>query len=254
MNYSSVSSKIVIAKLDHDFNIPVSNWITSAPLWIADALDDLSMLMTFDDVQIELKVENNHTEIPDNILTDIQRIDAILYEGYLLSNTIYNKNKHIYNTTTITYHPSESYTIRNSYIVTTFEEGTIIVLCKVPKLEYDTEQMIYYPYIPDNKSLIIALEYYLMYCILRKGHKIMNMDLNSQNPLVNPYLMWQKQSDIAINNINALDPEERRELSRQYRTFIVNHQSNQNINVATANPVLNTQAVGFANNPYKFTI
>lgn len=252
MNYNSISSKAVIAKLDHDFSIPVSNWITSAPTWIADALDEMDLITTFEDVQMELNIENNHAQLPDGIMNGIERLDAVSYEGYLLANTIFNKNKHSYNTTSTTYHPSETFTIRNGYIITSFEEGKIIIYYKRAKIEYDEEQMIYYPFVPDNSHVINAIEYYLMFCILRKGHKIIGQDLESKNRLSNPYLMWNELKDDAKNNINALDPEERRELSRQYRTFIVNHQLNQNLNISTVNPNANTQQIAFGINPYKF--
>jgi hypothetical protein len=57
--------------------------------------------------------------------------------------------------------------------------------------------------------------------MLRKGHKHPLYSLDSKNPITNPYSMWIQESKKAKNTGGALDPEERYQMSKIIRTFLI---------------------------------
>ena len=49
MIYQLASGKEIIARIDNNFDIDYSDWVTRAPLWISDALDQMQMISAFVD-------------------------------------------------------------------------------------------------------------------------------------------------------------------------------------------------------------
>ena len=84
MIYQLTSGKEVLARVENNFSIDYSDWVGRAPLWIADALDQLQLVSSYEDKYVDLEVVDHITLLPDNIPQDIRRILGVEYNNYLL--------------------------------------------------------------------------------------------------------------------------------------------------------------------------
>lgn len=221
MIYQLASGKEIIARIDNNFDIDYSDWISRAPLWISDALDQMQMISAYVDKKITLTVENYITYLPDDTPQDIRRILGVEHEGYLIRRlNVINPIKQPQDVSN--YNSIETYSIKNGYIVTSFEEGEIIIYYQAMALEFDIQTQMYIPMTPKDSVVQGAIEWYIIYSILRKGHKHPTYSLDSKNPLTNPYMMWIQESKKAKNVVGAMDSAERESFSKLMSTFIVN--------------------------------
>lgn len=222
MIYQLTSCKEIIARLNNNFDIDFTDWITRAPLWIADALHSMEMVSAYEEVSLPLTIENYYVSLPNDAVQDIKRILGVAYNKQLLIrlNVI---NPYKLPKTNIRTYSSETYNIKNGYITTSIEEGEIILFYERVAVEYDEQRMIYFPLVPNDSVIQQAIEWYLIYCILRKGHKHSTYSLESNNPYTNPALMWEKEKKIAMNKGSKLDPDERANLSKTLTTFLINN-------------------------------
>lgn len=220
MNYQLTSAKEVIARVENNFDIDYADWVTRAPLWIADALDQMQMIAAYEDTYEDLSVENHIIMLPDDVPSDIRQILGIGYSGQLIRrlNTINPvKQPQVISE----YNNNETYSIKNGYIVTSIEVTTIRLYYRRPAIEFDNELQVYLPRVPINSIAQNAIGWYLIYCMLRRGHKHTTFSLDSKNPITNPYIMWEKESKKAMNSVGGFDIEERAEAGRLLRTFLI---------------------------------
>lgn len=220
MLYQLTSSKEIVGRIDNNFDVDYSDWVGRAPLWIADALDQLQMVSSYEEVYIDLEVENYIVNLPDHVPQDIRRIQGVEYDGVLLRrlnvlNPIKQPNVNC------EYSSEYTYSIKNGYIVCSFEEGTIRLYYQTPAIEFEVETQIYWPKVPINSIIQGAIEWYIIYSILKRGHKHPTFSLDSKNPITNPYAMWEQEAKKARNQGSPMDIEDRAEMSRLLRTFAV---------------------------------
>ena len=218
--YQLTSAKEILARIENNFDIDYSDWVTRAPLWIADALDQMQLVSAYEDTYIDLAASDHIVMLPDNIPTDIRRILGIEYNGSLIRR-LNNINPIKQPQVNSEYNSLETYSIKNGYIITSFIESSIRLYYQAPAIEYDGELMVYLPKVPINSVIQGAIEWYIIYCILRRGHKHPQFSLDSKNPLTNPYSMWEVEKKKAKNIASAGDSEDRAEMSRLIRTFII---------------------------------
>jgi hypothetical protein len=223
MIYQLTSCKEIFARIDNNFDIDYADWMTRAPLWVADALDQMQLIVTYEDKKLPLTVEDHIVHLPDDAPQDIRRILGVEYNNCLIRrlNVINPVKQPLDNSE---YNSLETYSIKNGYIVTSFDEGDVILYYQAPSLEYDSELQVYLPRVPINSVIQGAIEWYIMYCILRRGHRHPLFSLDSKNPITNPYMMWIQESKKAKNIAGSNDPEDRFEMSRILRTFIITGQ------------------------------
>ena len=220
MIYQLVSSKEIVARLENDFDVDHSDWISRAPLWIANALDILQFMSTYEDKYIDLTVENYIVQLPDDAPQDIRRILGVEYEGFLIKRlNVINPIKQP--TVSSEYSTLETYSIKNGYIVTSFEDGTIRLYYQSPAIEWDISNQVYWPKVPANSIVQGAIEWYLLVCMLRRGYRHPTYSLDSKSPFTNPAIMWESEQKKARNQVGSFDPEDRAEISRIIRTFAI---------------------------------
>ena len=220
MIYQLVSSKEIVARLENDFDVDHSDWISRAPLWIANALDILQFMSTYEDKYIDLTVENYIVQLPDDAPQDIRRILGVEYEGFLIKRlNVINPIKQP--TVSSEYSTLETYSIKNGYIVTSFEDGTIRLYYQSPAIEWDINNQVYWPKVPANSIVQGAIEWYLLVCMLRRGYRHPTYSLDSKSPFTNPAIMWESEQKKARNQVGSFDPEDRAEISRIIRTFAI---------------------------------
>lgn len=220
MIYQLTSSKEIVARLENDFDVDHSDWISRAPLWIANALDILQFMSTYEDKYIDLTVENYIVQLPDDAPQDIRRILGVEYEGFLIKRlNVINPIKQP--TVSSEYSTLETYSIKNGYIVTSFEDGTIRLYYQSPAIEWDINNQVYWPKVPANSIVQGAIEWYLLVCMLRRGYRHPTYSLDSKSPFTNPAIMWESEQKKARNQVGSFDPEDRAEISRIIRTFAI---------------------------------
>ena len=220
MVYQLTSGKEIIARVENNFSVDYSDWVTRAPLWIADALDQMKVISAYEDNTIELEVVDYIVKLPDFFPQDIRRILCLEYDGLPMRrlNTINPIKQPRINLNNLS---SETYTIKNGYIVSSLEEGTVKIYYQTPAIEYDEILQVYIPKVPVDSILQGAIEWYIIYSILRRGHKHPIFSLYSKNPITNPFSMWENEKKKAMNSVATLDPEDRAEMSRLIRTFAI---------------------------------
>ena len=220
MIYQLTSAKEIVARLENDFDIDHADWVSRAPLWIANALDILHFTATYEDKYIDLTVDNYIVQLPEDAPQDIRRILGVEYEGVLIKRlNVINPIKQPQ--VDSEYSSLETYSIKNGYIVTSFEEGTIRLYYQTPALEWDINNQVYWPKVPANSIIQGAIEWYLIMSMLRRGYRHPTYSLESRTPFTNPALMWEKEQKAARNQGNGFDPEDRAEISRILRTFAI---------------------------------
>jgi hypothetical protein len=222
MIYQLVSCKVIFARLENNFSIDYSDWITRAPLWVADSLDQMQIVSSYEDKYIDLEVEDYKIMLPDECPQDIRRIQGITYNNTRL-HRLNNINpislpSDLSNLTS----SSENYIIKNGHITTSFKEGTTRLYFQSPAIEYDTLMQMYLPKVPNDSVLQGAVQWYIIYSILLRGHKHPTFSLDSKNPITNPYTMWIQESKKAKNRLGTPDLEERSQMSKLLNTFIIN--------------------------------
>lgn len=221
MIYQLTSAKEVIARIENNFDVDYSDWLPRSPLWIADAMDQLQLISSYEDKYVDLTVEDHIAMLPEDAPSDIKRILGVEYNGYLIRrlNVINPIRQPIIS---CEYLSTETYSIKNGYLVFSFEEGEAKLYYQIPAVEFDIELQMYLPKVPINSIIQDAIGWYLIYCMLRRGHKHPTYSLESKNPITNPYLMWLDEKKKAMNTASGFDPEDRSEMSRIIRAFLIN--------------------------------
>jgi hypothetical protein len=183
-------------------------------------MDILQIISSYEDKKITLTVENYIVNLPDDAPQDIRRILAVEYNGLLIRrlNVINPIKQPQVNSE---YSSVETYSIKNGYIITSFEEGDIVLYYQTPALEWDVNNQVYWPKVPVNSIIQGAIEWYLLMSMLRRGYKHNIYSLENKTPFTNPALMWEIEQKKARNQAGAFDPEDRAEFSRIMRAFAI---------------------------------
>jgi hypothetical protein len=225
MVYRIVSSNEVIARVSNDFNPDYEGWVNRSPQWIADALDELEIYIKLEPVKECIDVVDYKFQLP----CDIKLLQGIKYHGRRLPrhdamNELDTCDLH--EEDELRHHKAfrhESYELSNTgWGTTTFREGEITIYYKRVPVELDATTGIYFPLIPDNQYVKMAIEWYILRGILLRGHIHTVVSLDSKNPETNPGAQWELYKKRARNSVGAMDADERAEVSNILRTFIVN--------------------------------
>lgn len=218
--YKYIKGKELIARAIDSFTIDNTQWVYSAPLWIADALAQLKIIQTYQYTNTVASVVGHRCELPCNL----QLLIAVEYKGYRLRRLGKINTKSSSVLSELGYMPNEGYeVVGDNWITTTFDEGDIVFHYKALAVDYDTTKNIMIPKVPDDPYVIEAVKWYLIQQLLFKGFKHPVFDLNSNNEFTNPGLQWEKNKKRARNSVNIIDADTRREMSILSRTFIYNY-------------------------------
>lgn len=219
-HYKFISSKVCVARIMNDVSTDQTDWIARSPEWINQCLGQIGIYANLENAREEVTVEEYKAELP----CDIKLLRAIEYEKYRLpaiGRYINSKfPEDIENQT----HPVHSYELNlDGYIVTTFEEGDIIIHYKRLPLDYDVEMGIYFPKIPDVEKIIDTICDYIKMKMLQRNIPIPGMSLRENNEFTNPGISYKNKIKGARNSVNAMDADAREQLSRLIRTFLINY-------------------------------
>jgi hypothetical protein len=221
MVYNLVNGKLIIAKMNDEFNIKSRDWENRAPKWIADAMSFLSIYPSWERRVEEIKFQNYYFELPCSmkvlegiIIDDIKqdKSQTIALE-YLLGRV--NAGK-------------KFYTISGGKVITQNKEGVAYVIYKSPPVVWDDTTGVWIPKIPDIAEVQENIAWYVLKHILARGYVHPIYDLKSNSGHLNPHMLWEMTKKRARNRAKAMDLEDRRALADVMCSFLANPKADLN--------------------------
>lgn len=221
MAYKQVNSGTIIGSIIERFNIDYGDFIPRTPNWIHKAMASMGIYESLIDDIVNGQIIDYKAAIPDECLL----LNGITYLGLRLPRLDRINEGTTDDMSSLTHNDFKYQLTNNGYIITTFKScdlGDIKFYIKKLATELDSTTKLYFPLIPDSEDLITALEWYILKRLLERGHKVGNFSLSVNNEYLNPGIAWDKYKKIAESAIRPIDPDEREQISRIHRSFLVN--------------------------------
>lgn len=216
MVYNYVNGKIIIGKLYDEFNIQSSDWELRTPNWINDALKDIGARkamkvrvnsIKFNDYSFKLPCS---TRVLQGIIINNRKLDRVNELAFKLTNkNINNKSNYVY-------------LLNGDEVELEFKEGTAHVVYMDLPVEWDDDLGMWIPLIPNVPRVIEAVTYYVLKIILARGYIHPLYSLTTNNPELNPALLWRDTRKKARISANRMDNEDRRNMSDVLTNFLNN--------------------------------
>ncbi|HAH23875.1 MAG TPA: hypothetical protein DCL77_08970 [Prolixibacteraceae bacterium] len=207
MNYNTISSQAVIAKIYRDLKPRDSAWEVDAIEWIGEALEFIGGFYGLELKEMTKRVVNFRADLPPSLfeLVAVKSGDRKLpYEGKTLQ-TFSRYKDYIFRTdptakdfgfTQVTESTDAYYFLQPGYIKTSFEQGTI----RIQYLAFPVDSQ-GYPEVPDNIYVTTALWWYIVRQMLMGGYEsnIFRWETADYN--------WKKYCVSAGNDMMMPNPE-----------------------------------------------
>lgn len=198
-NQLYVNSAELIREIYDDYNITSDDFVSRAPAWIYNALDELNFIQAYVEKTIEDKIEHYRCELPNDFqgLIDIIIGDTKAQLRSPHDNNYKTKFKDIIDEKDITHKSFDSithnksnveYYISNGWIHTNIEEADIHIKYKAIPSELDETLNMHFPLIYNEGMLRRYIKLYIIRQILLRGYKHPVLSLASNNPVINPGL------------------------------------------------------------------
>lgn len=202
-NQLYVNSAELIREIYDDYNIASDDFVSRAPAWIYNALDELNFVQAYVEKSTSLNVEEYRCKLPDDFkgLIDIIIEDKKIPLRSPHDNTFESKFKDIetkdesnHNTTDKSFESishnkhNVEYYISNNWIHTNIENATIYLKYKAIPSELDDNLQMYFPLIYNEGLLRRYIKLYIIRQILLRGYKHPVLNLTSNNYVINPAL------------------------------------------------------------------
>ncbi len=183
MIYNTISIKYFLSKIYRDLKPSYTNWEADVIEWAGEALSFIGANQGFITKEFTLNVKNHRTPLPNGFYTLLH----VFYEDkklpygkasssvnddavYISAKTEVLENNNFqmtrYGSRLYNPHNSEYYILNPNYIQTSFETGTIDVICEV----WDTDEE-GLPKIPDSPYYMEALQWYILRQFSLGGNK-----------------------------------------------------------------------------------
>lgn len=206
-NQLYVNSAELIREIYDDYNITSDDFISRAPAWIYNALDELNFIQAYIEKTKEISIEHYRGQLPEDfqglidLIIDDTKIqlrsphdndydtkfkDTVEKDSLTenIGNDVINKS---FDSTTKSKNKVEYY-ISNGWIHTNIESTTVYLKYKAIPSELDSNLNMYFPLIYNEGMLRRYIKLYIIRQILLRGYKHPVLSLTSNNPIVNPGL------------------------------------------------------------------
>lgn len=214
----------LIGKVDNDFNISESDWIPRVAAWTIDALSQMKVL-PMERKRRTLEVSDRIAQFPCTLNAE----EISVYDSNGREIPAYNKYKSCgckrnnsstgeqiaviipnvpngWETTQVAdiiTNTDKNFVLDGNNIILNFDTDTI----DVESLEVATYYDEYYdcecPYIYDDGLLLEALSWYILYKYLSRGSKHTVYSLQSNSPVVNPFIQWNTLRPKAMASVKG---------------------------------------------------
>lgn len=206
-NQLYVNSAELIREIYDDYNITSDDFVSRAPAWIYNALDELNFIQAYVEKTTDIPIEHYRGKLPDDFQglidliiddTKIQLLsphdndyntkfkDTVEKDG-LIENTGDDITNKSFDSTTKNKDKAEYY-VSNGWIHTNIESTTAYLKYKAIPSELDTNLNMYFPLIYNEGMLRRYIKLYIIRQILLRGYKHPVLNLTSNNPVINPGL------------------------------------------------------------------
>jgi len=218
-----ISGNELIGRVDHELSIESSDWVTKAPLWIADCLAELDILDALQPVKVSMNIVDYQCTVPINlVLLDRVTINGIPLTPHKAVNAKWSED------VTVIDHATR-YSVRpdsdSLHTIMEFgvETGIATFYYNIPAVEPINEFNVVMPKVPNNIHVINCVKWFIMIKLLQRGfvHPVFNLKEN--NKFTNPALAWEEEQYKARNSVSTMDQSERRVISEMTREFIKNY-------------------------------
>ena len=212
----------LIGKIDNDFNISESDWISRVAAWTIDALSQMQVL-PMERKRRKLEVSNRIAQFPcqinaeelkvfDKSGREIPELNNENSCGYSNSRNSTPQEIAVINTAnktgvnfmqvgTIIGSNSHNFVLDGNNIELNFDTDEIEVETYETATYFDDYYQCEVPYIYDNGLLLEALSWYVMFKYLSRGSKHPVYDLKSSSPALNPYIQWNTLRPKAASSV-----------------------------------------------------
>lgn len=208
----------VIGRIENDLQLDNSDWIAKAPLWIVDILADMDILPAMEDVKVNVNIVDYQCAIPVNLKLLVRLVvNNIPLTPHLANNQKFKEDSSMLN------HATKYSVLNNTYITFGVETGVATFYYKVPAVELITEYNIVMPKVLNNNHVFETIKWGILVKMIHNGYKHPLFTLASNNPFVNPALLYASEIKKARNNTSIMDASERRVFSELTREFIANY-------------------------------
>ena len=221
-NQLYVNSAELIREIYDDYNITSDDFVSRAPAWIYNALDELNFIQAYVEKTTEIPIEHYRGKLPDDfqglisIAIDNQRAQLKLHidDNFNKFKSINELNPEDDNNPNDELDPEDleynewvelvennklikqninnnfkaEYYISNGWIHTNIESTTAYLKYKAIPSELDTNLNMYFPLIYNEGMLRRYIKLYIIRQILLRGYKHPILSLTANNPVVNPGL------------------------------------------------------------------
>lgn len=236
MIYKQINSGIVIGSIFERFNIDYSGFVSRVPNWIHRAMGEMNIFVSLINKTVPATVVNYKADLPETC----KLLRGISYLGFRLPR-VERINEGVDDDMPNLIHDKFKYELTNNgSIITSFEScdlGDLKFYIKEVPSELDSKTSLYFPLIPDDDTLLTALEWYILRRLLERGHKVGEFSLSKNNIYLNPAMAWDTWRKKAENSVGSIDPDEREQISRIKRTMIqdYNYYTGDAININSIN-------------------
>ncbi len=216
MIYNLVSGKVVMAKIYDEFAVKSRDWENRAPVWIASALKQLNINLSWEEVADTIEFDNYSFNLP----CDVRMLRGILINGTKLDRT--TTITHLINNKEIENYAIDPkyYSLNAGKIHVELKSGTAEIVYRKLPLEWDDVLGIWIPMIPDVEAVIEHITWYVFKIILARGYAHPIYSLTTNNELLNPEVRWIRTKKAAKLAAKSMDSEARRIMADRLSSFI----------------------------------
>lgn len=202
MIYKTTSFKVIISKVNRDFNLTGTSWINSAIEWMGEGLDDIGHHVGLEKLSCVLTSDNHKALYPCNHESTLflEYCGRKLPKGgtksfgkftHVTGGSSFNEDSFplVIDTTTVN---QDVVTVNNAYgqyylenpdyIITSFESDEFILHYQGYVLDEEG-----FPRIPDSPYHREALAFYILYKYLSRGNKHPVWDIKSSFDMFKDY-------------------------------------------------------------------
>lgn len=159
--YKNISSKVVLNKIYRDLGLDDSNYIYDFVEWGGEALEFIGSYSQLELFNRKIPIFDHKGILPDNFIS----MQQVMHEDNVISFNPVSFYSHEKDSPNLHVNSEESYSFNPGYIITSFEEGELLISYKgIPTCPEG------YPMVPDNQYFKDALFWYCYRQLILRGH------------------------------------------------------------------------------------
>jgi len=228
----NISGREVIRRIYDHYDIKTTDWEERAYDWIDEAIGHVKMYSALEPCHLDITISNYKAKLP----CDIKVLEAVQIDG-VKQELALNGRINAHDTTVLKELgeiAGDTYELnRRGYLISSNETGTARIHYRKLPVEFDDELQHEVPLVPNDKYLLLTVEFYLLWRILSRGYKHPVYKIGSSNPRLDPGVQWERYAPKASNSMASFNKDERDRIRKINNTLHVNANRAQNRDINT---------------------